>query len=229
MLTTPADPFAVESPVILPSILSADLSKLGEEIGEVETGDGIHVDVMDGHFVTQLSFGSVIVKAARQAAPNAYLDCHLMVSNPEEVAGPLAKAGANTLTFHAELADNVRRTLKSMRDALAEHGTRIGVAINPATPAEAVFPILDEVDVVLVMSVVPGYSGQSFMPSVLPKVEAIKKRMRPDQRVQMDGGIDTTTARACRDAGCDWFVAATAIFGQSNRAEAIRSLRASMA
>jgi len=215
-------------PLIMPSILAADFTRLGDEVADVlEKGaDGVHVDIMDGHFVRQLSFGPLVVTAARKALPEAYLDCHLMVTNPEERAGPLAAAGANMLTFHAELADNVRRTLGDMRHAMADTGADVGVAINPATPAEAVFPILDDVKLVLVMSVVPGKGGQSFMPEVLEKVEVLKKRLRSDQRLEMDGGIDASTARQCRDAGCDWFVAGSAIFSQPDRAAAIADLRA---
>ena len=220
-----ASPFDTDQPVLLPSILSAKLERLESELREVESAEALHVDIMDGHFVRQLSFGPVLVEAARRAMPGAFLDCHLMVTNPEELARPLAEAGASLLTFHAELADNVRRTLKDLRSAVADTGARVGVAINPATPAEATFPILDEVDLVLVMSVVPGYSGQSFMPEVLKKAEAIKKRMRPEQRLEMDGGIGPDTARRCRDAGCDWFVAASAIFGHSDRSKAIHDLR----
>ena len=223
------DPFAVDTPVILPSILSADLSKLGSEIDEIADADAVHVDVMDGNFVTNLSFGQPIVKAARRAAPEAYLDCHLMVTRPEELAGPIVEAGASGLTFHAELADNVRRTLDGLYDAISNAGVNVGVAINPLTPAEAVFPILERVRLVLVMSVVPGYSGQTFMPEVLRKVEAIKQRMRPDQRIEIDGGIDTGTIKSARDAGVDWFVAATAIYGQKDRREAIANLRQAMA
>lgn len=222
------DPFSHDRPMVLPSILSADFSRMAEEIAQVEQADLLHCDIMDGHFVTNISFGPVVVKAARKAAPGAYLDCHLMVTRPEEIARPLVEAGANSLTFHAELADNVRRTLGSLANAVGGTGADLGVAINPATPAEAVFPILDRVKVVLVMSVVPGYSGQDFMESVLPKAETIKKRLRPDQRLEMDGGIDVTTARRCRDAGCDWFVAASAIFGEQDRAAAITAIRNSI-
>ncbi len=219
------DPYNHDRPMILPSILSADFTRLGDEIADVASADFLHCDIMDGRFVTNISFGPVAVRAARKAAPGAYLDCHLMVTHPEELGRPLVEAGANALTFHAELADNVRRTLDSICNACAETGADVGVAINPATPAEAVFPILDRVKLVLVMSVVPGYSGQSFIDAVLPKVEAIKMRMRPDQRLEMDGGIGPDTARRCRDAGCDWFVAASAIFGQQNRRQAIADLR----
>jgi ribulose-phosphate 3-epimerase len=219
------DPFAVTTPVILPSILSADFRHLGRDIDAVRNGDALHVDVMDGHFVETISFGPVIAKAARAAAPEAYLDCHLMVAQPEEVAPQLVEAGASGITFHAELADNVRRTLKDLRDACAVGDVTVGVAINPMTPAEAVVPILDEVKVVLVMSVVPGASGQSFMPEVLSKCEAIKKRLRPEQRLQIDGGIGPDTIRSARDAGVDWFVAASAIYGEADRSRAIAKLR----
>ena len=222
-------PYASDRPLILPSILSADFTRLGSEIDQVRDADALHVDVMDGHFVKTISFGPVVVEAARKAAPDAYLDCHLMVTRPEEVAPKLVAAGANGITFHAELADNVRRTLKELRDACDPGGADVGVAINPLTPAEAVYPILDEVKLVLVMSVVPGASGQSFMPEVLSKCEAIKKRMRPEQRLEIDGGIGPDTIRSARDAGVDWFVAASAIYGQEDRAGAIQRLRQELA
>jgi ribulose-phosphate 3-epimerase len=220
---------APAGPVVLPSVLSANFTQLGEEARTVEASPALHIDVMDGHFVTQLSFGPLVVKALRAARAEAYLDCHLMVTNPEDLARPLAEAGADLLTFHAELADNVRRTLGDLRAAVAETGCHVGVAINPATPAEAVYPILDAVDLVLVMSVVPGRSGQSFMPEVLPKVEAIRERLGPGQHLQMDGGIGPDTIRQCRDAGCDWFVAASAIFGQADRAAALATLQEAVA
>ncbi|MEM7809209.1 MAG: ribulose-phosphate 3-epimerase [Planctomycetota bacterium] len=224
------DPYAHDRPMILPSILSADFTKLGSEIDDVLSGggDALHVDIMDGHFVRTVSFGPVVVKAARQAAPEAYLDCHLMVTRPEEVAPQLIAAGADGITFHAELADNVRRTLAALKTSVESDGVDIGVAINPMTPAEAVFPILDEVRLVLVMSVVPGASGQSFMPSVLDKCEAIKQRLRPDQRLEIDGGISVETIGRARSAGVDWFVAASAIFEQPSRSEAIAALRAGL-
>ncbi len=227
----PTDLLAIDRPLILPSILSADFARLGSEIDDVlqAGGDALHCDVMDGHFVTNLSFGPPVVAAARKTAPDAYLDCHLMVTNPQELAEPLVEAGANALTFHAELADNVRQTLHDLRKRLATTGVDVGVAINPLTPAEAVLPILDDVQLVLVMSVVPGYSGQAFMPQVLDKCEAIKKRMRPNQRLEIDGGIGVDTIRRARDAGVDWFVAASAIFGKPNRRAAIDALRTAMA
>ncbi len=220
------DPFKHDRPMILPSILSADFARLGEEIDTVERSgaDFLHLDIMDGHFVPNISFGPAVTKAARRVT-GCYLDAHLMVTQPEKYAPVLVEAGANCVTFHAELADNVSRTLDSLYEACAATGAHVGVAINPRTPAEAVFPIIERVNLVLVMSVVPGFSGQAFMPEVLPKAEAIRKRLRPDQRLEMDGGIDVHSARRCRDAGCDWFVAASAIFGAGDRAGAVRALR----
>lgn len=220
------DPFKHDRPMILPSILSADFARLGEEIEAVDLGgaDFLHLDIMDGHFVPNISFGPAVTRATRRVT-GCYLDAHLMVTHPEKYAPALVEAGANCVTFHAELADNVSRTLDSLLEACAATGAHVGVAINPRTPAEAVFPIIERVNLVLVMSVVPGFSGQALMPEVLPKAQAIRRRLRPDQRLEMDGGIDADNARRCRDAGCDWFVAASAIFGQPDRAAAIARLR----
>jgi ribulose-phosphate 3-epimerase len=145
-----------------------------------------------------------------------------MITDPVRYAPAMVKAGAQSLTFHAELTDDPAKTAREIRQA----GCHVGVSVNPATPIERLYPALDHVDLVLVMSVVPGFSGQKFMPEALPKAEAVKKRLRPDQRLEMDGGVNRETIRRCADVGCDWFVVASAIFDQPDRRRAIAELRA---
>jgi len=217
-----SNPFIATTPQIAPSILSADFANLASEIADVDCGgaDFLHLDVMDGHFVPNISFGPAVTAATRRST-QAYLDVHLMIDEPLKYAPAFVKAGANNITFHVEAVGNAIETAKAIRDL----GVHVGITLRPATPIETILPALDHVDVVLIMSVVPGFSGQRFMPEVLPKAVAVKQRLKPDQRLEIDGGINVETIAAARDAGVDWFVVASAIFDKPDRAAAIAELR----
>ena len=219
------DPFATRDPMIAPSILSADFSKLKAEIDDVlqHDADFLHLDVMDGHFVPNISFGPAIIAGARRSA-DCYLDAHLMISEPLRYAPAIVKAGANSITFHVEAVDDPVAVAREIRKL----GCHVGITLRPATPVEAIVPALDEVDLVLIMSVVPGFSGQKFMPEVLPKAREVKTRLRADQRLEIDGGINAETIVAARDAGVDWFVVASAVFDKPDRAAAIAELRSKL-
>lgn len=214
-------------PLVAPSILSADFMRMGEEARSVleAGGDLLHVDVMDGHFVPNLTMGPDMVKGLRRALPEAFLDVHLMVQKPADFVRPFVEAGANHLTFHAEVLspEEARR----LADQIRRLGASAGLALNPPTPARDWERVVPELDLILVMSIFPGFSGQRFMPEVLPKVAEIAAWLRPDQRMEMDGGLTVDNAAAVRRAGCDVLAAASAVFSvpESQRSEVIGRLR----
>ena len=211
---------------IAPSILSADFANLAAEIGAVARAgaDIVHVDVMDGHFVPNLTIGAPVVASLRKAT-DLPLDCHLMVQRPDDLLEDFAKAGADLLSVHIEACPHLHRTVQRIR-AL---GMRPGVALNPHTPWTALEPILPDLDFVLVMSVNPGFGGQSFIAAVLDKVRALdawRRQHKPELRIEIDGGIKPSTIAAAREAGVDWFVAGSAVFRADDYGEAIAALRA---
>jgi len=212
-----------EAGLLAPSILSADFSKLGEEIRSVETAgaDWIHVDVMDGHFVPNLTIGPLIVEAVKPIT-SLPLDCHLMVSRPQDWIEAFAKAGASIITVHAEAAPHLQRLLAAIR-AL---GCKAGVSLNPATPVSVLEDVLNDVDLVLLMSVNPGFGGQKFIPRVLEKVKALRAmRGNHEFLIEVDGGVGSQNIRALYDAGVDVFVAGSAVFGAKDRRKALRELK----
>ena len=214
-------------PLISPSILSADFAKLGEEVRAIDKAgaDWIHVDVMDGHFVPNITIGPGVVKALRTHSAKPF-DVHLMISPIDNFLDAFAEAGADIITVHPEAGPHLHRTIQRIKVL----GKKAGVSLNPATPAKALDYVLEEIDLVLVMSVNPGFGGQKFISSQLRKIEAIAKRIAKENltvQVEVDGGIDPVTARLAVDAGATALVAGTAAFkgGPDNYASNIRALR----
>jgi ribulose-phosphate 3-epimerase len=213
---------------IAPSVLSADFGALAEEIAKVEAeADLLHVDVMDGHFVPNLTIGPVVVEAIHRRT-RVPLDVHLMIQNPERFIGAFTKAGATYLTVHAEVCPHLHRTIQQIREA----GAKPGVALNPSTSLHTVEQILDQVDLILLMSVNPGFGGQSFIPFVLKKVEDLARRLHrtaPRPELEVDGGIKIENCRAVAEAGATILVAGSAIFGAPDPRSAIVKLREQVA
>ncbi|WP_379967170.1 ribulose-phosphate 3-epimerase [Ectobacillus sp. sgz5001026] len=210
---------------VAPSILSADFARLGEEIKDVEKGgaDYIHVDVMDGHFVPNITIGSLIVEAIRPIT-SLTLDVHLMIENPDNYIPAFAKAGADIITVHVEACPHLHRTIGLIKS----FGIKAGVVLNPHTPVSMIKHIIEDVDMVLLMTVNPGFGGQSFIHSVLPKIKEVANMVEEKNltvEIEVDGGVNPVTAALCREAGANVLVAGSAVYNQKDREAAIQAIR----
>lgn len=207
--------------LIAPSILSADFAKLGEEVEAITKGgaDWVHIDVMDGHFVPNITIGPCVVGAIRSHT-NLHFDTHLMIDHPEQYVPQFLKAGSDRICFHLEAAKDPAAVLKKIH----EGGAKTGIALKPGTPIEKVYPYLDQTDMVLVMTVEPGFGGQKFMADMMDKVKAIKDKC-PQMLVEIDGGVNLETIGVAAGAGVNVCVAGTAVFGKTDYAAAIRELK----
>jgi ribulose-phosphate 3-epimerase len=215
--------------IISPSILSADFARLGAEVDAVLAAgaDWIHVDVMDNHYVPNLTIGPLVVEALRRHAPQAFLDVHLMVKPVDALVPAFAAAGANLIGFHPEASEHVDRTLALIRD----HGCQAGLVLNPATPLCHLDHVMDRLDLILLMSVNPGFGGQSFIPSTLPKLAQVRARIDAGGRairLQVDGGIKVDNIAQVAQAGADTFVAGSAVFNSPDYAATLAAMRAAL-
>lgn len=210
---------------IAPSILAADFAKLGQEVKEVEAAGAelIHIDVMDGHFVPNISFGAIALEAIRPLS-TLPMDVHLMIENPDQYIEQFAKAGADYITVHVEACRHLHRTIQLIRS----FGVKPGVVLNPHTPIETIQHILEDVDMVLFMTVNPGFGGQKFIESVVPKVEALSNIVKErglNIEIEIDGGINAETIVPCAKAGATIFVAGSAIYSKEDRAQALQEIK----
>ncbi|MFV2066164.1 MAG: ribulose-phosphate 3-epimerase [Pirellulales bacterium] len=210
------------APAILPSLLRCDFGNLRQEVEQLEKAGAaaLHLDVMDGHFVPNLTYGMPVVEAFRRLT-RLPLDVHLMIDNPGQYVEAFREAGADLMTIHVEAVDDPPAVLRQIRDT----GAGAGLAINPSTPLEVALPLLGDCDLVLVMSVAPGFGGQAFQPIALEKLQALKRRTEGKLLLEVDGGVDQETVAACATAGADLLVVGSAIFRSSDYSETIQGLR----
>ncbi|MFC1867018.1 ribulose-phosphate 3-epimerase [Thermodesulfobacteriota bacterium] len=213
---------------IAPSILSADFTKLGTEVRDVEKAgaDYIHIDVMDGHFVPNITIGPLIVKAVKSVT-ELPLDVHLMISNPDQFVTEFSQAGADIITVHSEAVNHLHRSVQLIR----KEGVSPAVSLNPATPLQVIEYVLDDLDMVLIMTVNPGFGGQEFIPEVVPKIEQLREMIDKrglEVKIEVDGGIGPETINLVSSAGADIFVAGSAIFYSEDYAETIRVMKERM-